>query len=61
MTEINHEMTDETICPYCWYENMDSKELLWNWNTLDWKEECPNCDKEYKWYADISVDFTTKK
>ena len=57
--EIDHDHTDEVICPYCGYEFSDS----WEFNgTQDEQHvECDECGKEFFLYVIITVNYTTKK
>ena len=57
--EIDHDYTDEVICPYCGYEFSDSWEF--NDNQDEQHVECEECSKEFFLYVNISVDYTTRK
>lgn len=54
--EINHENTDEVVCPYCGQESSDSWEL-----DDDGVTECYGCDKKFNYTKNISVDYSTSK
>ena len=53
---IEHNGTDEIVCPHCGYEHGDS----WEHNDGDAGEsECDGCKKPFKWVRDISVTYST--
>lgn len=55
MKKINHELTDEMICPCC-YESIDSEGC---WDEGD--GICPRCGNVF-WYEEIvKVLYTTSK
>lgn len=52
--EIDHDYTDEIVCPYCGYEFGDS------WELGDGGElECDKCEKEFEYYRRIEVTYCT--
>jgi uncharacterized Zn-finger protein len=53
---IDHEYTDEIVCPYCGAEFSDS----WEFKDDD-SPECEECGKKFISRRDISVSYTTKK
>lgn len=57
--EINHEYTDEIVCPYCGYEFTNS----WEFNDTQDEQhvECHDCGEEFLLYVNITVDYTTRK
>ena len=57
--KIDHDHTDEVICPYCGYEFSDSWEF--NANQDEQHVECEECGKEFFLYVDITVNYTTRK
>ena len=57
MTEIEHEGTDEVVCPYCGYKYGDSWEFSDNTDELI----CDECNKKFNMSRNISVDYTTSK
>lgn len=65
--EIDHERTDNAVCPYCGHEDYDSWELGYRnrgGETGDDETgnvECGKCDKTYIWIRHVSVDYSTKK
>lgn len=58
--KIEHEYTDNIVCPHCGYENESSWEL--NMSDGD-KEEmvCGSCDKVMTVYCEITVKYSTEK
>ena len=56
MSEIDHEFTDEIVCPYCGYKSRDSWEL-----PDDGIEECEVCYKEFTFDRNVTVDYSTAR
>ena len=54
--EIDHEHTDEIVCPHCGYVYNDSCEL-----GESGTEKCYECDKEFSYEQSISVSYSTNK
>lgn len=44
---INHEQTQEVVCPYCGYEHVDSYEY-----DNEGTAECENCGREFRYERD---------
>lgn len=59
--EINHEYTDEIVCPYCGNEHGDSWEFNSNEQGSLGLYECGNCGKEFYVCRDVSVTYSTTK
>lgn len=55
MLEIDHDHTDEVVCPYCGYEFGDSWDLSDDSGELD----CSECGKEFEYYRHIEVTYCT--
>lgn len=55
--EIDHEYTDEIVCPYCGHEQSDSWELKHN----EGEDFCGSCEKKFTYIRDISVSYSTKQ
>lgn len=57
--DIDHEYTDEIVCPYCGYEFTDS------WEYSDTQDEqvvdCHDCGEEFLLYMHVTIDYTTYK
>ena len=56
MSEIDHEFTDEIVCPHCGYKVSDS----WEWPD-EGKGYCEVCGRHYKYTRDVSVTYCTEK
>jgi len=60
--EIDHEYTDEVVCPYCGYIMSDSWELGdRDGGECEWEEICPECDKKFISARMITIDYKTRK
>ncbi len=57
MTEIEHEYTDEIVCPYCGNEYSDS----WEYEEEGSKIECDSCNRKFNYTRNTSVSYTTSK
>ena len=54
--EIDHEYTNEVVCPHCGYEHRDS------WELSDAGEhECDNCGEPFLIERIVSVTYCTAK
>ena len=52
--KIDHDYTDEVVCPHCGYEFGDS------WELGDGGElECDECGKEFEFYRHVEVTYCT--
>ena len=60
MTEIEHEYTNEIVCPYCAYEYSDSWEFN-EGNKTDGQIKCDGCNKTFNYSTDIEVTYITSK
>ena len=58
--EINHEYTNEIVCPFCGYEFGDSWEVDGNSEDMG-LVDCEDCYKSFYAYRDISVSYCTEK
>ena len=56
MAEIEHEGTEEIVCPWCGYEFQDSWEFEENGET-----ECYGCEKRFKHCQIIDVTYDTER
>lgn len=52
---INHEGTNEMVCPYCGYTHQNS------WEASEGNRECANCEKVFCMSRDTCVFYTTEK
>lgn len=55
--EIDHECTDNAVCPYCGHVDKDSWELPEN----DSETQCGSCGKEYFYERSVFVSYSTHK
>jgi hypothetical protein len=54
---IEHERTDEIVCPYCGYY-IDEPE---RWATNRGEQECPECYGNYSYERNRDCTYTTRK
>lgn len=59
INEIDHEYTDNPVCPYCGREYVDDEGYFTNEEGFE--EECDECGKKFYISANISVSYTSKK
>ena len=62
MGEIDHECTDNIVCPYCGHEDGDS----WEVDFGPWLEgeelcDCGACEKVFRARRDVTVYYSTEK
>lgn len=57
MGEIDHEFTDEIVCPYCGYEYSECYEF----SEDDDEILCDQCDKIFSYSRHMEVTYTTTK
>lgn len=55
MIEIEHENTQNIVCPYCGWEDTDS----WEQTPNNGEAECARCGKTFHYERDITVDYST--
>ena len=58
--EIEHDWTDEVVCPWCGYEHTDSWERHMD-NGGEEDEICSGCGKNFTIECDISVTYSTSQ
>ena len=56
MEDIDHEYTDEIVCPWCGYKYSDSWEF-----SDDGEEECPECEKNFSYNINTRVTYNTER
>jgi len=59
MAEIDHDFTDEVVCPYCGHVHSESYEF--GNGADDGEDECGECGKKFSWSRMISVSYSTSK
>lgn len=57
MSEIDHDNTDEIVCPYCGHWQSDS----WEASDSSDCEECSECGKKFVYESETIRQFTTRK
>ncbi len=55
--EVEHEYTEEVVCPWCGHEHGDS----WEWTSNSDDMKCDECGKEFGYEKDITVKYCTSK
>jgi len=55
--EIDHDFTDQIVCPYCGEEVSDSWELDGECGEFD----CESCGNTYKWERVVTIEYSTRK
>jgi DNA-directed RNA polymerase subunit RPC12/RpoP len=58
MKDIDHEYTDNIVCPYCGYEDHDSWESERDWYP---DMECMHCERQFKMSRITTVKYVTEK
>ncbi len=58
--EIDHEYTDEIVCPFCGYKFSDSWEYEGDSEDIGLLE-CDDCNKSFYATRNVSVDYCTEK
>lgn len=58
--QIDHDYTDEIVCPYCGYEFGDSWECGGNEEDIGLLD-CRDCNKEFDATRNIRVSYSTQK
>lgn len=56
MSKIEHELTDEAVCPHCGYKHADS----WEFDDYD-EYKCEECRKEFIIEREVDIAYSTKK
>ena len=58
--EIDHEYTDEIVCPVCGHEFEDSWEVFISGTYSETEEQCPICGAKFKVTQDIQTTYSTE-
>ena len=58
-TEIDHEYTQEIVCPYCGNKQDDTDYMIDG--NMEGTEVCEECGEKFKFESDISVYWITSK
>jgi uncharacterized Zn finger protein len=59
--EIDHEFTDEAVCPHCGHKFSDSHEFFREYPHSSVKVDCDACGKEFVLERDWDVTYSTAK
>ena len=55
--EIDHDYTDDPVCPHCGEVHQDA----WEWREDDGECDCGKCEKPFFYTRHISVSYSTTK
>ena len=55
--DIDHEYTNEIVCPWCGSIHGDS----WERHRDEGSEDCQSCRKPFKWSRIITTEYSTEK
>jgi hypothetical protein len=55
--DIDHEYTDEIVCPWCGEVHGDS----WERHSNEGEDDCQSCGKSFRWSRNVTVDYSTEK
>lgn len=61
MTEIDHEYTDDPVCPFCGTAQRDVWEIEGIYTEEETRIECEECGQAYASFCSVSYSFTTHK
>ena len=62
MSEIDHEYTDELVCPHCGYTYLDSHEFFRHAVSNHVAEiECEHCNMKFSAEVEYSATYCTEK
>lgn len=53
--DIDHDCTDEIVCPWCGHEHTDS------WAKSEGRNECDACEKPFILIVHTQISYTTVK
>ena len=56
MSKIDHEFTDEIVCPHCGYKFEES----WEWED-EGEATCYGCEQDFTFERHTTVEYTTEK
>jgi hypothetical protein len=60
VSDIEHWLTDEIVCPHCGYEHTDSWEAN-DGKEGDWVGECHDCEKPISIERHVTITYSTEK
>lgn len=56
-TDIDHDGTDNLVCPYCGYEHTDS----WEIEDDEGERSCDDCQKEFTYQREVTTTYASEK
>lgn len=59
--EIDHDMTEQVVCPYCGHKHGDSHEFFPRAATSRVEITCDHCGKTFDAWQEVEVTYTTIK
>lgn len=61
-SEIDHEYTENVVCPYCGWEDTDSQEIDFGSGSDETTElDCGECGEIFIAHRIVTVDYSTEK
>jgi transcription elongation factor Elf1 len=60
MCDIDHEYTDNLVCPFCGHKDTESREISPGDENLG-LTECTNCEKYFYGTRNITISYSTEK
>lgn len=58
--DIDHEYTDEVVCPHCGHKHRDSYDFFGD-SDEDVNAECDECGGVFVATRNVSIDYSTRK
>lgn len=55
--EIDHDYTEEIVCPHCGFEYSDSWDFSQDFDEID----CEECGKEFEFAREVETTYSTAK
>ena len=56
---IDHEDTQEIVCPHCGHKHRDSWERSANTDGAEGTADCEKCGKQFKWECTVRITYST--
>lgn len=60
MSEIEHEYTDEAVCPWCGHKRTETRELFTRGYMYRNEVECAACGRAYACRMHVEVSYSTE-
>lgn len=61
MTDIDHEYTDEVVCPHCGHQHRDSYEFFGSGEEYSEGVQCHRCERLFDASMQIKVSYSTRR